>query len=126
ADVAVAGPDEAARDLDERRLAGAVRAEQADELSLLDVEVDAVQRLDAPVSLAQAPDRERLAHAPDSTGLRARARGLVRTRLAPARVSRTGARSQSRQGHSSRLRPSQARVARAADGVMIASPPAKA
>jgi len=50
------GTDEAARDLDERRLAGAVRPEQAHELALVDLEVDALQRLDRAVLLRKAPD----------------------------------------------------------------------
>ena len=49
------GTDEAAGDLDERRFAGAVRPEQADELALVDVEVDALQRLDRAVPLRKTP-----------------------------------------------------------------------
>ena len=55
---AAAGPDEAAGDLDERGLAGTVRAEQADELSLLNLEVDALEGFDAAVPLLQTVNRE--------------------------------------------------------------------
>ncbi len=51
-------PDEPDGDLHERRLAGAVRAEQPDELALADLEVDALQRLDGTVSLREAVDGE--------------------------------------------------------------------
>ena len=44
---------EPAGDLDERRLAGAVGSEQADELALADLEVDAAQRVHRPVGLAR-------------------------------------------------------------------------
>ena len=49
-------PDESARDLHERRLAGAVRAEQADELALAHLEVDASQRLDGPETFLESAD----------------------------------------------------------------------
>ena len=45
---AAAGADEPDGDLHERRLAGAVRAEQPDELALLHLEVDAPQRSTGP------------------------------------------------------------------------------
>ena len=48
--------DKAARDLDKRCLPGAVRAEQANQLALLDYEVDTPQRLDPAVALRQSPD----------------------------------------------------------------------
>ena len=56
------GADEAAGDLDESGLAGAVRAEQADELSLADLEVDSGQRGDGSVALLQSPDGESGGH----------------------------------------------------------------
>ena len=47
--------DDAADDADQRRLAGAVRAEQREDLALADLEVDALQRLQARgVGLGQA------------------------------------------------------------------------
>ncbi len=42
----------------QRRLAGAVGADQGDDLARLDLEVDALQRLDLAVGRAQAADRE--------------------------------------------------------------------
>ena len=44
----------ALEDLDRRRLAGAVRAEQPEDLAGRDLEVDPAHRLDAVVGLAQA------------------------------------------------------------------------
>ena len=44
----------ALEDLDRRRLAGAVRAEEAEHLALLDLEVDPADRLELSVRLAQA------------------------------------------------------------------------
>ena len=55
---AVARADEPDEDLDERRLPGPVRPEEADELPLPDLEVDAPERLDRPVALPQAVDGE--------------------------------------------------------------------
>ena len=49
--------------LHERRLAGAVRPEQADELSFRDVEVDGDECLDAAVPLAEAARGEGRRHA---------------------------------------------------------------
>ena len=46
----------ALEDLDRRRLAGAVRPEQAEHLAARDLEVDPAQRLDAVVGLAQPAD----------------------------------------------------------------------
>ena len=46
-------------DLDRRRLARAVRAEQAEHLALLDLEVDPAHRLQLPVGLPQAADGDR-------------------------------------------------------------------
>ena len=48
----------ALEDLDGRRLAGAVRAEQAEHLTCLDREVDPAQRLVVAVALAQTADRD--------------------------------------------------------------------
>ena len=49
----------ALEDLDGRRLAGAVRAEQPEDLAFLDREVDPAHRLEVPVGLAQAADLDR-------------------------------------------------------------------
>ena len=57
-------PDEAARDLHERALAGAVRAEQPDELALADGEVDAAQRVGRAVALREAGHGEGSRHEP--------------------------------------------------------------
>src|SRR5439155_1539057 len=46
--------DEAAGDLDERRLAGAVGPEQSDQLALANLEIDPSERLDGSVALHQA------------------------------------------------------------------------
>ena len=54
-------PHEPAGDLDEGRLAGAVRAEQADELPRLDCEIDAGERLDPSVALLEAREHARTA-----------------------------------------------------------------
>src|SRR5207249_1662479 len=48
ADVASVGSVEAAQAVEERRLAGAVRADEADDLSLVHIERDGVEREDAP------------------------------------------------------------------------------
>ncbi len=50
--------DEPDGDLDERRLAGAVRAEQAHELALLHREIDSPERLDRAVTLGEVVDGE--------------------------------------------------------------------
>src|SRR5678815_1357346 len=51
--------DEAGEDVDQRRLAGAVRAEQAEDLAARNVEADAVQRaLSACIGLAQRFDAD--------------------------------------------------------------------
>src|SRR5581483_5362578 len=87
-------PDEADGDLHERRLAGAVRAEQADELALLDFEVDAFQRVDGAEALAELPDGKRARHAGQST-LRscpaATWKGLRRRRRSAGRRSSSAA-----------------------------------
>src|SRR5690242_14250092 len=63
-DLAAARLHQAAGDLRERRLAGAVRAEQPDQLALADEQVHAAQRLlAASVGLRQPTDRECGSHA---------------------------------------------------------------
>ena len=59
-DLGLAGsrPDEPDRDLDERRLARAVRAEQADELALADLQIDPRECLGRPVALRKPADCE--------------------------------------------------------------------
>jgi hypothetical protein len=57
------GADEAARDLDERRLAGAVRSEQSDELALANLEIDPCERLDPAVALREAAKGQSRGHA---------------------------------------------------------------
>src|SRR5438128_10010187 len=61
------GPHQAARDLDERGLPGAVRPEQAHELAAADLEVDTAQRFDRAVPLDEAPDGERCGHDAERT-----------------------------------------------------------
>jgi len=57
--LAVSRRDDAADDVDQRGLAGAVRAEQREDLALLDLQVDALQRLAAAgVGLGEALDGE--------------------------------------------------------------------
>ena len=51
--------DQPARDLDQRRLAGAVGPEQPDELAVADLEADALEGLDRPVRLVQIRRLER-------------------------------------------------------------------
>ena len=57
-DLARVGLGQALADLDGRRLAGAVRAEQAEALAGLDVEVDPVDGHDVLVGLAKAADAQ--------------------------------------------------------------------
>ena len=57
-DLALRGRDHAGYALDQRRLAGAVRAEQAVHLAGVDVEVDPVERAHARVLLGDAADLE--------------------------------------------------------------------
>ena len=52
----------ALEDLDGGRLAGAVRAEQAEDLAARDLEADPPERLVAVVGLAQTADRDRAGH----------------------------------------------------------------
>ena len=54
--------DEAAADLDERRLAGAVRAEQPDQLALAHLKAHAVERADPAVPLLEPLSGERVRH----------------------------------------------------------------
>ena len=54
--LAAVGRSQALEDLDRRRLAGAVRAEQAEDLAGRDVEVDPVDRPDVAVLLDQTAD----------------------------------------------------------------------
>ena len=56
------GRDQPAGDLHERRLAGSVRPEEPDQLALADLEVDAAECLDRPVSLGQPAGGERESH----------------------------------------------------------------
>ena len=57
-DVAGAGAGPAENRHHQRRFAGAVGADQGDDLAGIDVEIDALQRLDLAVGRAQAADRE--------------------------------------------------------------------
>ena len=72
----------ALEDLDRRRLAGAVRAEQAEDLALLDLEVDAAHRLERAVRLPQAADGDRASR---SVQLDERVPARRERRLGPAR-----------------------------------------
>ena len=84
----------ALEDLDRRRLAGAVRAEQREDLALADLEADAAQRLVPAVALAEVLDDDGLAVTARARGRRRRgtpARGRRRSRRRSAR-SRAGAR----------------------------------
>ena len=58
AHVAARCTHEAARDLQQRGLACAVRPEQADELALGDVEIDTAERLDAAVAFDETAGGE--------------------------------------------------------------------
>jgi len=60
-------PDQAARDLDQRGLPGAVRPEQADELAVADLEVHAPQRFERAVPLDETADGERCGHDAERT-----------------------------------------------------------
>jgi hypothetical protein len=56
-------PDDAADDVDQRRLAGTVRAEQGEDLSLPDLQIDALQRLvPGSIGLAQVLDGDDRLH----------------------------------------------------------------
>src|SRR5262249_11306831 len=66
-DVAGAAVAIALEDLDRRRLAGAVRTEQAEDLSGPDLEVDPAQCLDAAVALAEAADGDGVRHQRESS-----------------------------------------------------------
>ena len=70
-DVAGVGPAMALEDLHGGALAGAVGAEQAEDLSVLDLEADAAHRLVAVVGLSQAGNGD-CSHARDRTNGRPR------------------------------------------------------
>ncbi len=70
-------PDEARDRVDEGRLAGPVRPDQADELTLLDDDVDPVDGMHAAESHGQAGRREDGGHEP-LTGAAAGARSSLR------------------------------------------------
>ena len=53
--VPAVGVDDAADDVDQRRLAGAVRPEQREDLAAADVEVDVLERLEAGRVIGQSP-----------------------------------------------------------------------
>ena len=57
-------PHETDRDLHERRLAGAVRSEQPEELALADHQIDTFQSLHGPVAFLEAADGESSSHSP--------------------------------------------------------------
>ena len=87
---------EADGDLHERRLAGAVRAEQPDELALADLEVDAFQRVDGAVALRETPDGERTRHAGVHSTLRPCLAATWKGRVRGGRAPRGGARARRR------------------------------
>ena len=60
-DRAAVGLDDPADRLQQRRLAGAVRAEQRDDLALVDLDVDTEQHLPAAVPDVEAADQQQLA-----------------------------------------------------------------
>ena len=62
-DRAAVGLDDAADRLQQRALAGAVRAEQRDDLALLDVEVDVEQHLPVVVAGVDAADEQQVGSA---------------------------------------------------------------
>src|SRR4051812_11705451 len=96
-DLAAAARAVALEDLDRRRLAGAVRAEQAEHLTAAHGYVDPAHRLELAVALAQRVnlDRRRVAHgsiisaSPRDSRRRARARGSTSARPASASPSRS-------------------------------------
>jgi hypothetical protein len=49
---------ETGEDIDECGFAGAVRAKQAEELTALDLKIDALQGMHGPVAFVHAPDRD--------------------------------------------------------------------
>jgi hypothetical protein len=57
----------ALEDLDRRRLAGAVGAEEREHLACVDVQVDPPDGLDVPVGLAEALDLDHRCHAVEAT-----------------------------------------------------------
>ena len=82
------GPGDARYRLQQRRLAGAVRAEQGDDLALADVEVDAEQHLHVAVAHVEAPHVEQVRR-------RGRPSGSTVV-LRPGRPADSGSRSTSR------------------------------
>ena len=62
ADAAGGGVEHAAGDVEERRLAAAVRADQPDDLALADGQRDAVERTQPPEPLHDVLDRKRAVH----------------------------------------------------------------
>jgi len=60
-------PYKTASDLDERRLAGTVRAQQANELAVTDLEIDSAERFDCAVPLDETADGERCGHDAERT-----------------------------------------------------------
>ena len=68
----------ALEDLDGRRLAGAVRAEQAEHLARLDREVDPAERFVVAVALAEARDRDGAQSSTSTNAPGSNARHLVR------------------------------------------------
>ena len=57
-DLALVGPVHAGQDVDQRRLAGAVVADQAERLAAVEVEGHALQRVDAGIPFVQVADRD--------------------------------------------------------------------
>ena len=67
-DVPGVGSNEADQDAESRRLAGAVGAEQADDLPLIDREIEAVKGGNAAVALTEAGRLDGGGHAPEAFG----------------------------------------------------------
>jgi hypothetical protein len=65
--VALRWSNQTARDLHERRLARAVRSQQADELALAHFEIDAAERFHSPITLDETADGERGWHVAERT-----------------------------------------------------------
>ena len=80
------GPVDARDDLDQRRLAGAVLAQQRVDLAGMDVEADAVQRPHAGKRLAQAVDREHRCAAAASATSRSQIHRASRCRASRSRA----------------------------------------
>ena len=73
----------ALEDLDGRRLAGAVRAEQPEHLAGGDLEVDPAHGLDAAVRLPQAADRDRCGRSQRQSSVELGDAGGREARIAP-------------------------------------------